>query len=170
MKHARTITAVFAMLSVIGLAAQGFRAYRAARGADAAAAALERAQADVAELSRLRSLRPERVFGPPPEQEFVNAVASVLSDAGLDPSVTRSLSRQDDRANRDATARIQDMRIELTPLSIHEIGQFLAAWRVGQPLWRITSISIRHAKARRDTPGVFEASLTCSAEYAAEGS
>lgn len=152
-----------------GLTVQAVRLGDARSALRDARTSLTEARAQATELATLRARSQTRMFGAPPEAALVAAVNQAALETGLPAGTATSISRQPERTARDGAARVQDVRIELGPMTMPELGGFLASWRSSQPAWQTASITIRRPGGRQQPPGTYQATIVCSAEYAPEG-
>lgn len=89
-------------------------------------------------------------------------------EPGLRDITVRSVTPAGDRALESGSAggparRAQSVRIVLGPVTVDDLGAFLARWRQDQPLWTISAVDLG---SPRD--GSYQATLTASAVYVAD--
>jgi len=166
MSMSKLIAAGASALAVAVVVGQTARLSQASENRRSTEAGLKAATADAAELSRLRAQSAARIFGEPPEDGFIEAVNSALAAAGLPTRLAHGITKEAGRTNGDSTVRVQDMRIDLQPITVAQLGSFLQGWDTDQPAWRVTAISISKMTGRQADDQAYRVLLTCSAEYA----
>lgn len=163
-----TLTLAIALAASLLLGAVGGHRLRAAAGrARAAEAQLAQVRADAGRVLTLRTRAQTVAAGEQPRQDVFRRVNWVLATAGLDRVRAQSVSPGGDQAlDGDASGgparRVQTVRIVLEPISLDELGAFLARWRNDQALWTVTGVDLAAANAR---DGGYRAALTAAAVY-----
>lgn len=125
--------------------------------------------------ARVRTLRAQPAvsgFGVRPADDVIPLANRVLDAAAIPAARLRSLQPEADRAiadDRDGR-RAAAVRLAIEPLTIPELGAFLAAWRSSQQVWSVSRIDLgamsqgvgqNNAKAS----GNYRATITVTATY-----
>lgn len=114
-----------------------------------AAAALHRRDAmvrDATEVEQLRALRPAISAGKRPQPNVYAHVTDALVESGLPAQLLKEVAPGEDGSvsveGSMALHRRQSMRVAFEPLTLPQLGQFLAVWRMRQPEWTCTTIQV----------------------------
>ncbi len=170
MNRAGVIGAGLCSAGTLLVMVHGWLAWEADRDARDAQRAWDAARAMSDELMVLRERRALRALGRQPEEAFLGAVNRAAVEAGIGRAIASSIHRTGPRAGAAPGTMIEDVRIELSAMTVSELGGLLAVWRVRQPAWVVSTVSIRRPARSREGGGVFGVSVTFVAEYVVEGS
>jgi hypothetical protein len=134
-----------------------------------------------AEIERLRNATPTVAAGAKPQPNISGQVTDTLVEAGLAPALLTNVTPESDtaieRANAGAGSRAanpaaryrrQSARLTLEPLTMPDLGRFLATWRTSQPQWTIASINVSPVMAMKNARGKSAASVSSSSASAAD--
>ncbi|HZW07340.1 MAG TPA: hypothetical protein VFF65_09465 [Phycisphaerales bacterium] len=140
----------------------------------AAAAEFDSAYADhgavrekAARAAALRAQPPVSGYGSRPADDVIQLANRVLEAANLPVARLRGVQSEGDRAagdDRDGR-RIAAVRLSLEPLTVQELGAFLAAWRGGQQVWSVARIEMNAPTSGNRAAGQYRATVTVSASY-----
>jgi hypothetical protein len=98
-----------------------------------------------ADLSRLRSAAPAWVLHGRPVSGLAPRISADLSTSGLPASTMAGLSPEAVSAlpvGTDLPARRTRATLTLAPITLPQLGSFLAAWRTREPDWAVASIDL----------------------------
>lgn len=140
------LLAVVAVAAVIGFARE---AAGARRGAAVALRALDSVAADASELASLRAATTRVAGAGRPAPGLAGQVSDTLAEAGVSIRVLRDFSADADRPGAAAGERRQSARFTLEPVSLSELGRFLAAWQSRRPEWSVASIQFAPQQSDR---------------------
>lgn len=123
--------------------------------------------------ARVRTLRAQPAvsgFGVRPADDVIPLANRVLDAAAIPAARLRSLQPEADRAiadDRDGR-RAATVRLSLEPLTIPELGSFLASWRSSQQVWSVSRIDLNamsQGQPNAKASGNYRATITVSATY-----
>ncbi|HYD00520.1 MAG TPA: hypothetical protein VEB22_04780 [Phycisphaerales bacterium] len=122
-----------------------------------------------ARAAALRALPPVSGYGSRPTDDVIQLSNRVLEAAnlpvarlrGVQPEGDRAASATDDRDGR----RIAAVRLSLEPLTVQELGAFLAAWRSRQQVWSVARVELNAPASGGRAAGQYRATITVSASY-----
>ncbi|MFT3684281.1 MAG: hypothetical protein QM783_05035 [Phycisphaerales bacterium] len=159
------------MLLITATVAVGARvlAWRSAAAAfDVAAAGRATVAEKAARIASLRSLPAVNGFGTRPGEDVMSLATRVLDSAHVPAARLRSVQPEADRVvvdDRDGR-RAATVRLSLEPLTVPELGAFLAAWRSSQQVWSVSRIDMNAVPPGGGAAaGSYRASITVSATY-----
>jgi hypothetical protein len=96
------------------------------------------------EIARLRSSAPAWMVRGKPSTGLTPRISAALSACGLPASAMSSLSPEAESplGDRDIKARRSRAVLTLAPVTLPQLGGFLAAWRSREPDWTVSSIDL----------------------------
>lgn len=142
--------AVTILLSAAMLASVAPRALRAQRTSQTQLAAASSLARSASELARLRAESPTDRATSEPEPKLATRVSAALAAAGLPASNLAVLSPESESVEPvTAAAAVVRRRatMVLTPVSLPQLGRFLAEWRARSPEWTPTRIDLEPINA-----------------------
>ncbi|MFN0132486.1 MAG: hypothetical protein ACKVW3_08170 [Phycisphaerales bacterium] len=145
---------IYIVMFITGVTAVSLAANRAAL----ARTALATARSDLAittnqanELLRLRAAAPANPVAHRPASGLQPRLASALARCAL-PAATLASLAPEPESSAGPGLRSQHATLVLTPITLPQLGGFLAAWRAAEPDWTVTSIELAQANlSSRDT-------------------
>lgn len=155
MRRALIVAALVVAGTSLALLARS--AHRAREQRDAARKSLASLRQVAAEVRSLRARPPSVALEERPEQGLVGRLSSALASAGLPSSLMTTFSPGSDapflpdaamtaedgtRENAPGLYRRQEVRFTLEPVSLPELGRFLARWRVDHPEWSCAVVEV----------------------------
>jgi hypothetical protein len=163
------ITLVFSALVAVAMVLFGVTRTRlATEHVEARDRALRQAADEAQQILTLRS-RAERVSARQrPTEDVIALVNRTLAETGA-PSRRLTDLEQESDVVIDAgppTLRRQTVRCTLQPVTLDELGRFLALWTRDQPLWTPVRIELSHDQ--RESDAVFTCRLALAAAYVGE--
>lgn len=121
----------------------GNKAAQARRSAAAAQAQLLSVQSQAERLISLRSSDAEVVSTPGP---LAQRVSDALAAAGLPSGTLSSLSPESATTQRATPTSAMTIRkratLTLAPITLPQVGKFLATWRAQEPAWSVASVDL----------------------------
>lgn len=169
-KHANLLLTAAAALALAAIThgliarAGAARELRAARDRHASTlAAVER-------VLHLRATAPSVSLSPRPPQDIFQRVNAALASESLTSVTVQSVSLAGDRELSLPAlpgVREQSVRVELSPITLRQLGDFLAAWERREPLSTFRTIDLNHRGAQAAGQPQFTASLVASTTYLA---
>lgn len=169
------------LLVLLGLACVAVLGWRCVAW-QAAATEFDQAYAEHAEVAAqsarvtaLRALPPVSGYGSRPAEDVIQLANRTLEAATLPPARLRGVQPEPDRAIQDDREgrRLATARLSLEPLTVPELGAYLAAWRSRQQVWSVARIELNAITPARDgssshSQGQYRVSVTVSASYVDE--
>jgi len=156
--------------TALAVALAGARTRAAERELAAERARLDRLTQRVQRAVDLAA-RAERVaIGQRPQSDVLGRVQTALREAQVPVSRLQRLAQSADTAldrrgsRQGPQRRRQSYRLTLGPVTPAELGRFLAAWRHGQSLWRVSRLELSH---QRGAANDYAATIVVSATYLA---
>jgi hypothetical protein len=134
-----------------------------------AAATRASVEEKAARIATLRLQPAVNGFGARPGDDVMSLTTRVLDAAHVPAARLRSVQPEADRTladDRDGR-RAATVRLSLEPLTVPELGAFLAAWRSSQQVWSVSRIDLNAAPAAAGGGGAgnYRASIIVSATY-----
>lgn len=130
------------------------RAHAARSVADREAASFHRARQQVERLASMS--QPIMPDAGEDQATLAARVASVLAKAGLPRQSLEALSPETRQAiSKEDGVGVARHRatLTLTPITLPELGRFLAAWQRDEPAWTITGLDLSPQRQPTDTVG-----------------
>lgn len=155
----RHVMMIWLLAAAIVLGALGWTISLAVKShghATVAAAQLRTVSEQAKRVSELRALGslPSGRDGAAPLAERVTAA---LSSAGLPSSVLSNFSPESESVDRTTSAGTPSKRrratMTLAPITLPQVGTFLAAWKDRQPMWEVSSVDLSPQSNSAATPG-----------------
>lgn len=171
MRRSSIIISLVAALALLVLVVGVTRLRAATSRADAAFSTLVSVGRDAQELLALRRRQPTRATGEQPTQDTLARVTATLAEAGIPAERLRNLERESDSelsAGSGERLRALSMRVVLEPVTVVQLGAFLARWRDGQKLWDVSRLELNHTGAADEQEGTYTVRLVITAVYAAQ--
>ncbi len=137
--------AITVLISAAMIASALPRALHARRNADVQLAAARSLAESASELARLRAGSPTERAASEPEPKLATRISAALAAAGLPASALAVLSPESESVEPVTAAAALVRRratMVLTPVSLPQLGRFLAEWRARSPEWTPTRIDL----------------------------
>jgi hypothetical protein len=170
MSAALVMARAIAVLAVGGVAVSAWRAASASSDAHLARVQAAAFSQQLAEIERLRPQRQTALLASKPTESVSAALRASLATAGVGEASLRSVNPGSDEAlapNDPASPayRRQTIAVALGPITVRQLGQFLAAWRTAEPAWIVTRLDCTHAGGKADPNSTYDARLTLATTY-----
>lgn len=157
MKVGWGVLSLWLVTGAVTLAAVGITGTRAAqtrRNAAAAQAQLLSVQSQAERLIALRSSDGEIASTPGP---LAQRVSDALAAAGLPSGTLSSLSPESATTQRATPGSAMTIRkratLTLAPITLPQVGKFLATWRAQEPAWSVASVDLAPEGSRVSPTG-----------------
>lgn len=126
------------------LGTSGARYWDARVRAQSELATLSRISQQARDLAVLRATAPEWMRQGRPPAGLTPRISAALSAAGLPPTAMSSVSPEAESplGESDLKARRTRAVLTLAPVTLPQLGGFLAAWRLREPQWTVSSIEL----------------------------
>lgn len=146
MRWGRGVLSLWLATGAVTLAALGItgaRAAQAGRNAAAAQAQLVSVRSQAERLIALRNSHGEVASSPGPLAQRVN---DALAAAGLPSGTLSGLSPESATTQRATPTSAMTMRkratLTLAPITLPQVGKFLATWRAQEPAWSVAGVDL----------------------------
>jgi hypothetical protein len=133
-----------AVAALVSVSAAGARYWSARGRATTELARVRLVTSDARELARLRAGAPSWTAQERPGAGLAARVSAALAGCGLPASALSTLSPEAESGVGETDLRARRTRavVTLAPVTLPQLGGFLAAWRSGNPEWTVGSIDI----------------------------
>jgi tetratricopeptide (TPR) repeat protein len=164
---------IFRLAAAVGVLLACLAAWRAASASREAAALHNQASTlaqRVDEIERLRPRRATALLASRPTESVSAALREALAAAGVGDAPLRSVAPGADEPLRTGNAeeaeyRRQSVSVTLAPITVRQLGAFLAAWRDAEPAWIVTRLDLTHAGPDTEPDSTYDARLTLTTPY-----
>lgn len=147
------LAALFVSTLSIGAAARQLRSARLE--AKRAHSSLNAVLPQVREIATLRAATPDWSNRAKPSTALAPAAAAVVASCGLPEGVLSNVAPDSGTRIGEGPVAVTRQRATLTllPITLPEVGRFLAAWREAEPDWTVVSIDLAPQHRATVTPG-----------------
>ncbi len=133
-----------------------WRGYAGARrSADFELARLRSIRDKVSEIERLRRSAERLPLAPEGGEGLATRIPHVLASAGVPAASLSSLAPQSESVTLPGAGKVTRQRaaVTLTPITLPQLGAFLAAWRRTEPGWNVATIEVAPDGTSTASPG-----------------